>query len=161
MRQVRHGLVVASWVLAVTSVDASAATCESLSALRLRDVAITLAQVVPAGSFILPQDVSSTAGDAPLVRDLPAFCRVAATLTPSRDSLIEIEVWLPIDNWNGKFLAVGNGGWAGRISYAPAGRSLIDGIRRGYATASTDTGHKTPPGQEGARPTLPSAILRS
>jgi len=149
MQQVIRGLVVASWVIVVTSADASAATCESLSALKLRDVAITQAQVVPAGLFVLPQGVFSTAGDAPFLRDLPAFCRVAATLKPSRDSHIEIEVWLPIDNWNGKFLAVGNGGWAGRISYAPAGRSLIDGVRRGYATASTDTGHKTPPGQAG------------
>ena len=149
MRQVIRGLIVASWVLVVMSADASAATCESLLALKLRDVAITQAQVVPAGLFVLPQGFSSTTGDAPLLRDLPAFCRVAATLKPSRDSHIEIEVWLPIDSWNGKFLAVGNGGWAGRISYAPGGRSLIDGVRRGYATASTDTGHNAPPGQAG------------
>ena len=94
--------------------------------------------------FTLPEGVSATAGDAPLVRDLPAFCRVAATLRPSADSQIQMELWLPIDRWNGKFLAVGNGGWAGSISYAPLGRSLISGVRRGYATASTDTGHNIP-----------------
>src|SRR5262249_52790760 len=68
---------------------------------------------------------------------LPAFCRVAATLTPSPDSDIKIEVWLPARAWNGKFQAVGNGGWAGTISYG----ALASALQEGYATASTDTGH--------------------
>ena len=69
---------------------------------------------------------------------LPAHCRVAAALKPSSDSDIEMEVWLPAENWNGKFQAVGNGGWAGVISY-PA---MATALQEGYATASTDTGHK-------------------
>jgi feruloyl esterase len=69
---------------------------------------------------------------------LPAHCRVAAVLAPSPDSHIEIEVWLPTESWNGKFQAVGNGGWAGVISY-PA---LAAALQEGYATSSTDTGHK-------------------
>ena len=69
---------------------------------------------------------------------LPAFCRVAATLTPSSDSDIRIEVWLPDSStWNGKFQAVGNGGWAGTIGY-PA---MAAALAAGYATTSTDTGH--------------------
>jgi len=68
---------------------------------------------------------------------LPAFCRVAATLTPTSDSDIKIEVWLPASGWNGKFQAVGNGGWAGMISYA----AMAAALARGYATSSTDTGH--------------------
>ena len=69
---------------------------------------------------------------------LPAFCRVAASLTPSSDSDIRIEVWLPdTGNWNGKFQAVGNGGWAGTITY-PA---MATALAAGYATTSTDTGH--------------------
>jgi feruloyl esterase len=47
---------------------------------------------------------------------LPAFCRVAATLKPSNDSDIRIEVWLPSSGWNGKFEGTGNGGWSGQIS---------------------------------------------
>jgi feruloyl esterase len=62
---------------------------------------------------------------------------VQATLTPSSDSDIRIEVWLPASGWNGKFQAVGNGGWAGTISYGPLGAA----VRRGDAAASTDTGH--------------------
>ena len=50
-------------------------------------------------------------------KNLPAFCRVAATIRPSKDSDIKIEVWLPADGWNGKFQGVGNGGWTGSISY--------------------------------------------
>src|SRR5688572_31168007 len=69
---------------------------------------------------------------------LPEHCRVAATLKPSSDSHIEMEVWMPAENWNGKFQAVGNGGWAGTISYA----AMATALQEGYATASNDTGHK-------------------
>ena len=62
---------------------------------------------------------------------------MAATLTPSKDSDIHIELWMPISGWNGKFMGVGNGGWAGSISYG----QMSDPLRRGYAVASTDTGH--------------------
>ena len=68
-----------------------------------------------------------------------AHCRVAATLKPSADSAIDIEVWLPESSaWNGKFQMVGNGGWAGTISYG----AMANAVEEGYATASTDTGHK-------------------
>ncbi len=60
-----------------------------------------------------------------------------ATLKPSADSDIKVEVWLPAANWNSKYQAVGNGGWAGVISYS----ALADALRGGYATSSTDTGH--------------------
>ena len=112
----------------------AAASCESLSSLALPNTSITLAQMVPAGGFSLP-------GTGPAAvqqfSQLPAFCRVAATLTPSSDSDIKIEVWLPAAAWNGKFQAVGNGGWAGTISYG----ALASALQEGYATASTDTGH--------------------
>jgi len=89
--------------------------------------------MVPAGAFTL----SGTGPAAPQFSQLPTFCRVAATLTPSSDSDIKIEVWLPAANWNGKSQAVGNGGWAGTISYG----ALASALQEGYATASTDTGH--------------------
>ena len=62
---------------------------------------------------------------------------MAATLKPTSDSDIKVEVWLPASGWNGKFQAVGNGGWAGVISYS----AMADAVRAGYASASTDTGH--------------------
>jgi len=83
---------------------------------------------------------STTITSAALIEDepdVPAHCRVAAVLTPSADSHIEIEVWMPVEDWNGNFQAVGNGGWAGSISYG----AMAAAVREGYATASTDTGH--------------------
>jgi feruloyl esterase len=71
------------------------------------------------------------------MHDLPGFCRVVATLAPSKDSDIKIEVWMRTTGWNGKFQAVGNGGWSGDINYG----GLANALRRGYASASTDTGH--------------------
>lgn len=68
---------------------------------------------------------------------MPAFCRIRLTLTPSQDSDIKVEVWMPATGWNQKFLAVGNGGWSGAINYG----GLVSAVRRGYASASTDTGH--------------------
>lgn len=112
---------------------AATPSCESLSSLALANTAITLAEVVPAGTFVLP----GAGAAAPEFHQLPAFCRVAATLTPSADSVIKMEVWLPMANWNGKFEAVGNGGLAGTITYD----WLAAALQEGYATASTDTGH--------------------
>ena len=114
----------------------SAASCESLASLALGDARITMAQAVPAGAFSPP--TAQRGGKTPAAnpyRDLPEFCRVAATLTPTGDSEIQVEIWLPAANWNRKFQAVGNGGWAGVISYS----AMADAVRAGYATASTDT----------------------
>ena len=126
-------------VTCLSATPALASPCESLAALALTDAKITSAQVVPAGQFSAP---GRQQGAPNPYTELPEFCRVAATLTPSSDSDIKVEVWLPTANWNGKFQAVGNGGWAGVISY-PA---MADAIRAGYATASTDTGHAGPGG---------------
>ena len=116
------------------TLPAVAGTCEDLASLALPNTTVTLAQSVAAGEFSAP----GGRGGAPVsYKDLPAFCRVAATLRPTSDSDIKIEVWLPSSGWNGKFQAVGNGGWAGVISY----RELSEAVRKGYATASTDTGH--------------------
>lgn len=135
----------AAWALAlaavpVSQVGAAGATCESLKTLVLDHGRVTLAEQVPAGGF---RPASPANGqDAARFRALPAFCRVAATLTPTTDSNIAVEVWMPQIGWNGKFEAVGNGGWAGTISYTAMSQALV----RGYATVSTDTGHSTPGG---------------
>jgi tannase/feruloyl esterase len=129
------------FVLGVTLViagasSAHAAPCESLASLSLPQTTITAAQAVAPGAFTPPAGGRAGRGASPFAA-LPAFCRVAATLAPTGDSDIKIEVWLPAAGWNGKFQAVGNGGWAGTISY-PA---MAEALRRGYATTSTDTGH--------------------
>jgi feruloyl esterase len=106
--------------LAATTALLQQPSCEALKSLSLANVIITSAQSVAASA------------------QTPAYCKVAATLTPSSDSHIEMELWMPAENWNGKFLAVGNGAWAGTITTS----ALAEGVRRGYAAASNDTGHK-------------------
>ena len=135
-------------VLLMTSVAHAAATCESLKSLSLEHTMITLAQTVAAGEFSLPATGQNAVQQNAVFKQLPPFCRVAATLKPSADSDIKIEVWMPLANWNGKFQAVGNGGWAGTISYASQGAAANGGLggmagalQNGYAAASTDTGH--------------------
>jgi len=127
-----HGgiAVVVLGVLPITASSASsavAASCESLATLSQANTTITSAQSVGAGEFMPPGPSESPAA---AYGKLPAFCRVAATLRPSSDSDIKIEVWLPVSGWNGKLQSVGNGGWAGFISY-PA---LALGLADGYAT---------------------------
>src|SRR4029079_19539706 len=75
--------------------------------------------------------------NAALLRSLPPFCRLTATLRPSTDSEIKIETWLPASGWNGKFQAVGNGAFSGSINYG----ALATALTHGYAASSTDTGH--------------------
>ena len=81
--------------------------CDALKAVSLPRATLTAVEFVAAGS---PAPGRGRGGAAAA---LPAYCRVAVTLAPSADSHIEMELWLPAENWNGKFLAVGNGGWAG------------------------------------------------
>ncbi|HLK54574.1 MAG TPA: tannase/feruloyl esterase family alpha/beta hydrolase, partial [Candidatus Angelobacter sp.] len=119
--------------LIVLAAPSFAATCESLATLKLADTTITSAQPVAAGAFIPPGSTAPAAS----VKNLPAFCRVMATLKPAPDSDIKVEIWLPLTGWNGKYRGQGNGGFAGTITYP----GLAVAIAEGYATASTDTGH--------------------
>ena len=99
--------------------------CETLTGLTLADTTITLAETVPAGPFTPP--------GANQALELPGFCRVVAMTQPA----VNFEVWLPTEGWNGKFHTSGNGGMAGSISYG----AMATALNRGYAAASTDTGH--------------------
>jgi Tannase and feruloyl esterase len=124
-------------VVSLTTVPSFASQCDGLATLALKDATITRVQLVAAGKFSPPGEQQPTGARVTSYKDLPEFCRVAATLTPTSDSDIKVEVWLPANGWNGKFQAVGNGGWAGVISYS----AMADAVRAGYASASTDTGH--------------------
>src|SRR5260370_24435283 len=126
-------LITLSLITAAAALTAGAADCASLSTTNLPNTTITTAQLVPAGTFMPPYG-------RPLDK-LPAFCRLAGVIHPTNDSNIQFEVWLPASDWNGKFLVVGNGGFAGSINYF----ALADDFRRGYATAATDTGHQGGP----------------
>lgn len=106
--------------------DAAVLACTALNELELPELATIVAQWVPRGPTTLPDLVPA---------ELASHCRVRGRIEPA----IGFEVWLPHpDAWNGRFLAVGGGGYAGTISY----RAMAPRINEGYATASTDTGHE-------------------
>src|SRR5437763_1146768 len=122
------GFVVA---LTLSSTSASATPCTNLQSLQLEHTTINSATDNTSGVFIVP-------GSNPpqTLTGLPAFCRVTATLTPSSDSSIKFEVWLPANTWNGRFLGTGGGGFQGVITY----NSLAGGIRAGFAATNSDLG---------------------
>ncbi|MEJ8824455.1 tannase/feruloyl esterase family alpha/beta hydrolase [Variovorax humicola] len=98
---------------------------------------IKSAVAIPAGDYTPPGQPAPVAG-------LPAFCRVVMTMQPSADSNINVELWLPRQNWNGRFLGTGNGGGAGSIAY---NAGIAEGLKRGFAAANTDLGTAPDPNQ--------------
>ena len=139
-----HGIITVAGVLffagMASAQNASPApqSCEKLSQLTLSKAKIVSSQTVEAGAFAPPAATSPwLAGSPDLYKSLGAFCRVIVEATPSADSLIKIEVWMPAEGWNGRFRGQGNGGFAGEIDYGRLGLA----VQQKYASAATDTGH--------------------
>ena len=120
---------------AATPAEAQPASCSRLATLSLPRAKVLSAAVTEAGTFKAPGP-DDPASDAAFAH-LPAFCRVLVQSTPTTDSDIRTEVWLPLTDWNGRFRGQGNGGFAGEISY----RLLALSVAQHYASAGTDTGH--------------------
>jgi len=119
----------------------AATSCLDLSKLSLPNATIALAQSVAEG--ILCSACPGRPRRKP-VASLPAFCRVQATLKPSRDSDIKMELWMPVAaNWNSELRGTGNGGLGGGVA-VNAG-TIADVVRAGYATAGNNTGTKAIP----------------
>ena len=127
------------FLAAALSIPNHGVSCNELKSLNIPDTTITASEPMAAGPFVWPKGafrIPGTENNPPLV--LPKYCRVKMFLTPTSDSHINVELWLPTENWNGKFMATGNGGWAGVFqSY----EDMQVALQRGYATAATDTGH--------------------
>jgi feruloyl esterase len=109
--------------------------CAALLGQHLADTRILKAEQYAAGEFPTPPGAPESVKQG--AKYLPALCRVVAEITPTPDSSIRMEVWMPVEHWNGRFHGQGNGGFAGEIPYQVMGLSVIDG----YASAGTDTGH--------------------
>lgn len=116
--------------LAIAAPSAAATPCEALRKLDLPDTVIKSAEAVPPGGFAAMGPIRA--------QDLPAFCRVVASVRTEPGSDIGVEIWLPLSGWRGVFHGNGNGGFGGVLAagYGP----MTAGLRRGYATAVTDTG---------------------
>ncbi len=116
-------------------VAAAPIACQSLAQVPLTNATVIAAESVDAGGFTPPGQANAAA--AATFKTVPPFCRVTLRLTPTADSDIRVEVWLPRSGWNRKIQAAGNGGLGGTIPY-PA---LAAAVRSGYAATATDTGH--------------------
>ena len=123
--------------LALAGAGVRAETCAQLTGTKLDHATVTQSQIVPKTGAI---GGSAPAPDGrPLIAPVE-FCRVQITSTPTRDSDIRIEVWIPsVAAWNHKFEQVGNGGFAGSLPYG----SMYQGLATGYAVAGTDDGHQS------------------
>ena len=133
---VRASLATASGQSPATGPTDPEQACAELVSLTFEgNTTVVASTTVSTGSLVIPTDESLTR--------LPVFCRVVGVSRPTNDSMINFEVWLPSDSWNGKFVSSGEGGFAGRLNYTRRGLDggLDEWLRRGYATASTDTGH--------------------
>lgn len=134
-----HVSLLAAAVCAAAAPAHAATACGELARqLRIPHVTITSAAEVPAGRFRPPVAPGGPPGN---FASMPAFCRVAGISRPTPDSDIRFEVWMPATGWNGRFVGVGNGVWAGSISYG----EMVAPLSAGYATAATDVGHQGSP----------------
>jgi hypothetical protein len=130
MRPPVNPLRTAFLALLLAAPAAFAADCAGLMGFYFPDTIVTAAVPVPGPSF--------TAPDGQTYESVPPFCRVSATLTPTSDSLINVEVWLPEQGWTGRFLGLGNGGYGGNIAIAV--QTMVATLRLGFAVATTDMG---------------------
>lgn len=127
--------------LVLWQLSADAAECGDLAGRRFGDAVILSAKSVPKGQAQSIPELRAAASVQPALADsarrLPAFCQVKGAVRPSPRSDIRFEVWVPLESWNKRYWATGNGGWAGYINY----QEMAQAAGRGYATSSTDTGH--------------------
>ncbi|MGP3697956.1 tannase/feruloyl esterase family alpha/beta hydrolase [Rhodobacter sp. NSM] len=121
-------IAIAGAVLAVSAAAAQAQATDGPSCAELRDT------VFPGGHVTSAREVAAEG-------TLPAYCEIRATALPA----ISIEVRLPLEGWNGGFYQTGCGGFCGILGRDDAGAGWINamrpGLARGYATATSDSGH--------------------
>jgi feruloyl esterase len=144
MRLVKHFVVALTFFAAMAAAlaltdrahpVAAATACTDLVGLDLQD-----GTVLSATDITAPFLTAASSGTAMITVSAPfPFCLVKAQLTPTADSNINMEIWLPAKaNWNGKFLGVGNGALTGAIWHT----SMVRPLRDGYAVANSDLGHQ-------------------
>lgn len=92
------------------------ARCTALTALSINDVKIVSADIV-----------------APM-NGMPGFCQVRG----HAEKAVNFDLKLPLTDWNQKFYMAGCGGFCGVLD----NRNGMDGLKRGYAVITTDTGHQ-------------------
>ena len=105
--------------------------CTSAVGMKLDGATIASATSVPAGAY--------KAGSGPASYSVPAFCKLQGVANPTSDSVINFEVWVPDQNWNGKLVVTGNGGYSPALSYG----DMAAALNKGFAAVGGDTGHQS------------------
>jgi feruloyl esterase len=120
---------------------AAGTSCEDLAKLNLPNVEITTATLVAAGAYkpAAGGGGPNAAAQAKMYASLPAFCRVAASLHPTPDSDIKMELWMPASGWTGDLAETGNGGFGNNIGF----NSMAQYVAKGYAGTGSNTGKDT------------------
>lgn len=104
------------------------ADCEAVKIVALKNAKVESAVPITDGQI-------SVAGHS--VSGLPAFCRIRGLATPTPQSQIHFELWLPAASWSGRIEMVGNGGYSSQMRLD----ELAALVRSGDAAVATDTGH--------------------
>jgi feruloyl esterase len=128
----RKGYIAAAAVLSALHFlsPALALDCEGLKSAKIADTTIVSAEAVPAGDL--------TTADKVTRKNMPAFCRIVASVKDAPDSDVRVETWMPNEGWKGVFHFNGNGGYAGVLAYNYG--AMEAAIKHGYASAVTDLG---------------------
>ena len=140
--------------------------CAALANLKLPQMTITSAMIVPAGPFsqvtvLDPYAAEGTTSPSPTCSSdiaspqLPAFCRVTADLHARRPSRSISKCGCRSQNWNGKFVGIGNHGFAGEIEYADMGPHSLEAM----PLPTTDTVMPGQTRQPGCRTCSRSSIM--
>jgi feruloyl esterase len=99
--------------------SAAPVPCAGLTGLTLPGTTVTAAVLVAASGTV------------------PATCQVHAVVThPGAGDAENVDVWLPVEGWNGRFQGTGGGGYVGGFV-----QRLGLPVSQGYAAAATDAGH--------------------
>ncbi len=150
MTDSKHVLLLAALLGSCLTARAQLADpCAGLAAIKLAGVEITKSELVPAGTTI-----PAPYPGAQAIGPLPAHCRVDGMINrrkgvDGQEFGIGFAIALPDKAaWNGDFMMQGGGGGNGVVNY-PTGAGYagdVPALSRGFAVASTDTGHKAKTG---------------
>lgn len=100
-------------------------SCASLASLRIPNVTITLAKSISTPPGFQVTSVPGRLGTPAGMKVSVPFCRVAGFASPTSDSHISFEVWLPVRaNRNGLYIGVGNPAFVGAIVYGSMAREV-------------------------------------
>jgi len=109
--------------------------CAAISELALPQTRIVFADAIQVNAAHAVAGTEKGMGLNAPVEVHRSFCRVAGVVAPA----INFEVWMPLENWNGRFQGLGLGAFYGKLPY----RAMADSLDKGYAVGGTDTGHQS------------------